>query len=150
MAVDLTMVPWDRLARLAPPGTAQEDLQSAADRWALTADVYGAAADLWEEKLLAIDLSPDTPQAFDPANPLAGKVSGITQDGIRIEYAVSNQAGDTQNSRRSQVIQIRAIVRSLRAKSKPHSPLIHSRDYNPWRNTTPGDDAENIIVVDDV
>lgn len=149
MAVDLTMVPWDRLAKLAPPGTPVEELQVAADRWAITADVYGAAADLWEEKLLSIDLSPDPPTPFDPANPLAGKISGITQDGIRIEYAVSNQAGDTQNSRRSQVIQIRAIVRSLRAKSKPHSPLVHSRDYNPWKNTAM-DDVETIIVVDDI
>lgn len=151
MAVDLSLEPWPRLAKLAPPGTPASELQIAADRWAVTADVYGAAADLWEEKLLAIDLAPDPDPVFDPDNPLgSGRISSISQDGISVNFAQSKVAGDNQNARRSQVIQIRAIIRGLRAKTKAHSPLVHRVDYNPWVNTPMPQDAETIIVVDDV
>lgn len=133
--IDLSLSPWDRLAKLAPPGTHADDLQSAAGRWSLTADVYNAAADLWEEKLLGIDLSPDPNLTVDTNNPLAsGHVSSIMQDGIRVEYSVSVQGGNSQNARRSQANQILKIVRTLRAKGKPYSPLVHSKRYNPWRN----------------
>lgn len=152
MSADLSLEPWPRLTRLAPPGTPTSELQIAADRWAVTADVYGAAADLWEEKLLSIDLGPDDNPSFDPADPLAsGRVSSMSQDGLSVSFAQSTQDGNTQNARRSQAIQIRAIVRGLRAKQKPYSPVAHSKDYNPWKNTPmPQDDAENIIVVDEV
>ncbi len=152
MPVDMSISPWTRLAKLAPPGTPIDELQEAADRWAINADVYGAAADLWEELLISIDLSPDPDPEFDPAEPLAGgRVSSVTQDGISVNFAVSNQGGNTQNSRRSQAIQVRSIIRSLRAKMKPNSPLVHNREYNPWTNTPmPQDDAETIIVVDEV
>ncbi len=133
--IDLTLAPWDRLAKLAPPGTHQDDLQSSAARWSLTADIYNAAADLWEEKLFAIDLSPDESFSVDPINPLAsGHVSRISQDGISVEYSVSVQGGNSQNARRSQANQILKIIRTLRAKGKPYSPLVHSPKYNPWRN----------------
>lgn len=133
MSVDLTLVPWDRLAKLAPPLTPLSDLQAAADRWAVTADVYAAAADLWEDKLVTIDTGPDDAPVVDPANPLAGAaVSSISQDGISINYAVSVRAGNSQNARLSQINQITRMVKYLRSKSKPHSPLMHSRDYNPW------------------
>lgn len=151
MAVDLSIEPWPRLVKLAPPGTSTPDLQTAADRWAVTADVYNAAADVWEEKLLAIDLGPDPDPVFDPNNPLAsGRVSAMAQDGLSVSFAQSTQDGNTQNSRRSQAIQIRATVRRLRAKGKPHSPLVHSRDYNPWLNTPMPQDDETIIIVDEV
>lgn len=151
MAVDLTLEPWPRLAKLAPPDTDLADLQIAADRWAVTADVYNAAADIWEEKLLSIDLGPDPNPVFDPDNPLAsGRISSMAQDGLSVSFAQSTQDGNTQNSRRSQAIQIRGIVRGLRAKGKPHSPLVHSRDYNPWVNTSMPQDCDTIIVVDEV
>ena len=133
MSVDLTLVPWDRLAKLAPPQTPSDDLQAAADRWAVTADVYAAAADLWEEKLLTIDPGPDNAPVVNPSDLLgSGVISSISQDGISINYAVSVRAGNTQNARLSQINQINKIIRGLRAKSKPNSPLMHTRDYNPW------------------
>lgn len=152
MAVDLSQEPWPRLSKLAPPETPTSEQQIAADRWALTADVYNAAADLWEDKLMGINLGPDENPTFDPNNPLAsGRVSSISQDGISVAFAQSTQDGNTQNARRSQAIQIRAIIRGLRAKGKPHSPLVHSREYNPWTNTPmPQDDDETIVIVDEV
>lgn len=152
MAIDLTVSPWNRLAKLAPPGTNEVDLQDAAQRWAVTADVYNAAADIWEEKLMGIDLTPDEDVVVDPANPLAnGKVQSISQDGISVSYIASSVDGNSQTARYAQATQIRAVVRSLRAKGKPYSPLVHSRDYNPWRNMPqPETDCEIIIVVDEV
>lgn len=145
MAIDLTIEPWQRLAKLAPPGTSEGDLQVAAQRWAITADVYAAAADLWEEMLLTIDFSPDEERTLE--NP--GPVSAVSQDGIRVDYAVSNQSGNTQNARRSQSIQIRTMVRRLRAKAKPYTPLVHSTDYNPWVNEEMPQDIEDRIIFTD-
>lgn len=160
MTIDLSVTPWDRLAKLAPPSTPTNDLQTAAQRWAITADVYGAAADLWEEKLMGIDLGPDPDSTFDANNPMSGgRVQSVSQDGISINFAVSALSGETQTSRLAQASQIRGIIRGLRAKQKPHSPLIHSRDYNPWLNrrrcTCYGDGTcgyccETIVVVDGV
>lgn len=150
VATDLTIEPWPRLARLAPPGTPSDALQEAADRWGVTADVYNAAADLWEDRLSSIDLAPDPDEVSTPDAP-SGKVSSIAQDGISITYAQTAKSGNTQTARIAQVAQIKSMVRTLRAKGKPHSPLVHRTDYNPWRNRPPGeDDCETIIIVDDV
>lgn len=152
MELDLSMAPWDRLAKLAPPGTNVDDLRSAAERWAVTTDVYSAAADVWEEKLMGIDLAPDPDVVVDPENPLAnGKVQSISQDGISVSYIASSVDGNSSTARYAQAAQIRGIIRALRAKGKPYSPLVHARGYNPWRNMPqPEDDIENIIVVDEV
>jgi len=132
--IDLTLSPWDRLAKLAPPGTNVVDLQEAASRWSLTADVYAAAADIWEDKLMTIDNAPDV-NTQDPSDlATMGGISRVRQDGILIDFAVSATFGNTQAARRSQSIQIKTIIRRLRAKAKPHSPLVHSQRYNPWRN----------------
>ncbi len=149
MPVDLAIEPWPRLARLAPPGTNVVELQEAADRWGVTADVYNAAADLWEDKLNSIDLSPDPDEVSTPDAP-SGKVASIAQDGISITYAQSGKTGNTQAARLSQVAQIKNIIRGYRAKGKPHSPLVHRVDYNPWRNMAPCTDEDNVIIVDDV
>jgi hypothetical protein len=134
---------------LAPPGTNVVELQEAADRWGVTADVYNAAADLWEDKLNSIDLSPDPDEVSTPDAP-SGKVASIAQDGISITYAQSGKTGNTQAARLSQVAQIKNIIRGYRAKGKPHSPLVHRVDYNPWRNMAPCTDEDNVIIVDDV
>ena len=144
MSVDLTTVPWNRLAKLAPPGTNSEDLQEAADRWALRADVYNAAADLWEEKALAIDTTPEA-----APEPGAASVSSVSQDGISVTYANDALAGNGLTARIAQRGQCLAAVRRLRAKGKPTSPVVHSADYNPWLNTD-NPEVETIIVVDEV
>lgn len=144
MAVDLTTVPWNRLAKLAPPGTNTPDLQEAADRWALRADIYNAAADLWEEKALGIDTTPE-----DAPAPGAAAISSISQDGISVTYANDALAGNGLTARIAQRGQCLAMVRRLRAKGKPYSPLVHSEDYNPWLNTD-DPEIENIIIVDEV
>jgi hypothetical protein len=149
MPVDLAIEPWPRLARLAPPGTTSEAIQEAADRWGVTADIYAAAADLWEDKLTSIDLAPDPDEVSTPENP-TGKISSVAQDGISITYAQTGKVGNTQTARIAQVAQIKSIIRQYRAKAKPHSPLVHRTDYNPWRNRPPGDDDCQVIIVDDV
>lgn len=142
MAVDLTTVPWDRLAKLAPPGTNSADIQAAADRWATNADVYNAAADLWEELLFTVDIAPDANP--EPADRVVNKIS---QDGITVEYASDPLAGNNQSTRVAQAAQIRQRVRQLRSRGKPTSPLVHSDEYNPWTGSTEVDDPEIIIDV---
>jgi hypothetical protein len=145
MAIDLTLVPWDRLAKLAPPGTEESDLQAAATRHSTRTDVYAAAADLWEEAALAIDLKPDT-EAHGPI-----RTNKISQDGITVEYASDPLNGDSQSTRHAQFAQYMSNARRLRKRSKPSSPLVHSTDYNPWINTAmPQDTEERIIWVDEV
>jgi hypothetical protein len=142
MAVDLTTVPWNRLAKLSPPGTNADDLQAAADRWATNADVYNAAADLWEDLLFTVDVAPDeTPE------PDARLVNRVTQDGITVEYASDPLAGNNQSTRVAQAAQIRQRVRQLRARGKPTSPLVHTTDYDPWTGAHEGDEPEIIIDV---
>lgn len=145
MAVDLTMVPWNRLAKLAPPGTSTPDLQAAADRWSLRADVYNAAADLWEEKALTIDTAPDETSS-DPGDQAIKRVS---QDGISVEYATDAIAGNSQSTRIAQLAQIGATVRRLRARGKPVSSAMHPAAYDPWRNDDQSE-VETIILVDGV
>ncbi len=148
MTIDLTLVPWDRLAKLAPPGTNTDDLQSAASRHSTNTDVYAAAADLWEEAAILIDLAPDTDADDTEAERVVSKVS---QDGITVEYASDALAGNNQSSRTAQFAQYMSMVRRLRKRSKPTSPLVHDPEYNPWVNTPmPQDEEERIIIVDGV
>lgn len=151
VSVDLSIEPWPRLARLAPPGTSSVALQEAADRWGVTADLYNAAADLWEDRLSLIDVSPDPDEVSTPDAP-SGRVASIAQDGISVTYAQTAKTGDTQSARLAQVAQINSIIRGYRKRGKPHSPLVHRTDYNPWRNRPPWliDDCDRIIIVDDV
>lgn len=141
--VDLSMPPWDRLIKLAPPGSMQVDLQRAANTWSTTADVYAAAADLWEEYALSIDLSQEDSTPDDER-----RVNRVSQDGVTVEYARDFLNGNGRSARISRQRQAFNRVRDLRKLSKPHSPLMHSRDYNPWLNNGYGDDLETIIVVD--
>lgn len=142
MAVDLTTVPWNRLAMLAPVGTSSDALQAAATRWALTADVYAAAADLWEELLFTIDISPDPTPA-----PADRKVQSVSQDGISVTYADESLTGNNQSTRIAQAAQIRQRVRQLRARSKPSSPLVHNTKYNPWTGEYEGNTDVVIPVI---
>lgn len=148
MGVDLTTVPWVRLSRLAPPATPVEDLQAAADRWALRADVYNAAADLWEEAALAIDTTP-TEVVVEGTTP-TGAISSVSQDGISVTYANDALAGNGLTARIAQRGQMLSTVRRLRAKGKPVTPLVHDPDYDPWLNTDQNGYTETIIVVDEV
>lgn len=149
MTVDLTIGPWDRLAKLSPPGAKLDDLQAAADRHALKADLFAALADLWEEAAICIDLGPDPQPEIDPdAERVVKKVS---QDGITVEYADDPVVGGTRSARVSQHSQYMRKARLFRARSKPSTPLVHSPDYNPWLNTPmPQDDCERIVIVDEV
>ena len=143
MAVDLSLVPWDRLAKLAPPSTNEVQLQEAADRWALTADVYNAAADLWEEAALGVDVTTTTVEGETPA------VSSVSQDGISVTYASDPLAGNGLSARVASRGQMLATARRLRARGKPSSPLVHDPDYDAWTGQL-SDDSEQIIVVDEV
>lgn len=144
--VDLSMPPWDRLIKLAPPGSSTQDLQRVANLWNTTADVYAAAADLWEEFALAIDIYADD----TPAPGAEREVSKVSQDGITVEYASDALAGNGRSTKIARQQQALNRVRELRKRSKPYSPLMHSRDYNPWHNNGYGDEEETIIVVDGV
>lgn len=145
MAVDLTTKPWNRLSKLAPPATPADDLQEAADRWALRADVYAAAADLWEEQALAIDITTqDTPDATQA-------VSSVSQDGISVTYASDALSGNGLSARIAARGQMLSNARRLRARSKPTSPLVHDPDYDPWTGNGPMTDLDEVfIVVDEV
>lgn len=159
MSVDLTMVPWNRLKKLAPPNTSLEDLQEAADRWALRADMYAAAADLWEDAAMAVDITNDCA----PDNTKTGNVQSVSQDGISVTYSTDPLAGNGLSARVASRSQMLATARRLRAKAKPSSPLVHDSAYNPWthQDTDPIGNAqdgytegwtptEQIIVVDEV
>lgn len=145
MAVDLTTVPWNRLAKLAPPGTNLDELQEAADRWSLRADVYSAAADLWEELALTVDISNEctSDSASTPA------VASVSQDGISVTYASDPLAGNGLSARVASRGQMLATARRLRLKAKPIAPLMHDEDYDAWTGHT-RDECETIIVVDEV
>lgn len=150
-SVDLTLVPWNRLAKLAPPGTTALDLQAAADRWSLKADVYNAAADLWEEKALTIEMAPD---ATPSGGGSPGVVKSVSQDGVSVTYASDGLTGNNQSTRISQLAQINNIVRRLRKLGKGSSPLVHDPDYDPWLNIDLADELileqDRFIVVDEV
>lgn len=142
MAVDLTLVPWNRLAKLAPPGTNPEDLQAAADRWSLRADVYNAAADLWEEAALLIDVTATT------SEPGSQAVQSVSQDGISVQYANDALAGNGLSARIGSRAQMEATARRLRMRGKPQSVLMHEPEYDAWTGTHT--EEAQIIVVDEV
>lgn len=144
MAVDLTTVPWNRLAKLAPPGTNAQDLQDAADRWALTADVYNAAADLWEEAAYAIDVT------TSDVNTATQAVKSVSQDGISVTYADDALAGNGLSARVGSRAQMLATAKQLRMRGKPKSVLMHDDTYDAWTGRDTNDDIETIIVVDEV
>ncbi len=147
MAVDLAISPWNRLAKLAPPDTTTPDLQAAADRYGLRADLYAAAADLWEDAAGAIDLTPD-----DPPDPSTATVSKVSQDGISVEYAHDALAGNGYSVRVARHAQYLAMARRWRKRAKPNTPVIHDVEYNPWLNTPPPhEDCDTFIdVTEDV
>jgi hypothetical protein len=143
MAVDLTSVPWNRLAKLAPPGSTLDDLQAAADRWALRADVYNAAADLWEELALTVDVATQ-----DTQPDTTGSVASVSQDGISVTYANDPLAGNGLSARVASRGQMLATARKLRARGRPKSVLMHEPEYDAWTGKT-GLESQ-IIVVDEV
>ena len=143
MAVDLTVVPWNRLAKLAPPGTNVDDLQQAADNHSTRTDVYAAAADLWEDLALSVDITNGDMGTDTPV------VSSVSQDGISVTYANDPLAGNGLSARVASRGQMLATARRLRLKSKPSAPLMHDTDYDAWTGHY-RDDCESIIVVDEV
>lgn len=145
MSVDLTTVPWNRLAKLAPPGTKVDELQDAADRWSLRADLYAAAADLWEEAALAIDTDCSS-SGSDTATP---SVASVSQDGISVTYATDPLAGNGTSALVAKRGQMLATSRRLRARAKASTPLVHRDTYDAWTGKDTVDD-EQIIVVDEV
>lgn len=149
MAVDISISPWNRLVRLAPPGTNTVDLQAAADRYALTADVYAAAADLWEEAAMMIDITPD-----DTTEPLPldkREIRSISQDGISVTYAGDGMIGNGFSANVSSASQMMKRARYFRSKAKGKSVLVHDAEYDPWKNRGRTElDPDIIIPVNEV
>lgn len=147
MSADMTIEPWTRLAKLAPPGTDGNELQTAADRYALTADLYAAVADLWEEAAMTIDLTPDaTPTGTD------GQVLAVAQDGLSVTYKASNTDGNTQNARSAQYASYMSRARFYRTKTKVKTALLDGRvplDIFDPEQLTDYYDPDHIIPVID-
>lgn len=117
----MTVEPWSRLAKLAPPNTPPADLQAAADRRALRADLFAAAADLWEEKAVSLQIvAADTGPAIQSA----------TQDGVSVTYV------DAFTRLQAQEAAAWGMARKFRAKAKPGNPMVHSPDDTPWLHRT--------------
>lgn len=123
MAADLTVEPWVRLVKLAPPGTSGTDLQAAADRYVLRGDVKRAAADLWEEKALSYD-------AQLASGPI---VASATQDGMAVSY-VDPVASLTAASAAAW-----QMCNRLRATAKAYSALVHDPCDDPWGHSVASD-----------
>lgn len=145
MAVDLTTVPWNRLLKLAPPGTKQDDLIEAAERYALYADVYAAAADLWEDAALAVDIAPEC-STSDTAQ--TGAVQSVSQDGISVTYASDPLAGNGLSARVGARAQMLATAKRLRARSKPKSVLMHPESYDAWTGLDREDESQIIPIIE--
>lgn len=126
MAIDFNSAPWDRLAKLAPPLTSGGDLEAAASRYETSSDVYAAAADLWEDKAMTINIEPDAAQV--PGDPAV--VSSITQDGLSVTYAQSTTANN-QTTRLAQRAAALEMVQRLRKRSQVKSVKMHRGDYDP-------------------
>lgn len=145
----MTIEPWTRLVKIAPPGTHTNDLQAAANRHALLADVYAAAADLWEDAAMQVDTSPD--DTSGSTGQVAGSISSISQDGISISYSGEGLIGNNMSSRIASQAQMLAKARYFRGKAKPKSVLVHDADYDPWFNRGRKlIDPDLIIPVDEV
>jgi hypothetical protein len=142
MSADMTLEPWNRLVKIAPPGTLSGDLQAAADRWALTADLYAAAADLWEDKAMTVDTNPDEDAS-------AQAVQSVSQDGISVTYASDALVGNNMSSRIASQAQMMAKARYFRSRAKGKSVYVHDADYNPWLNNRRNTD-EIIIPVNEL
>ncbi len=119
MAADLTIEPWSRLAKIAPAGTASEDLQSAANRYEKSEDIYAAAADLWEEAATQLDLSPS--ELIEGT----GSIQSVSQDGVSVTYAAR---GDAQTQRSLQASAYRSMARNFRQKAQPYSVPLGGKD----------------------
>lgn len=116
MAADLTIEPWSRLVRLAPGGSTGIDLQSAANRYEKSQDIYAAAADLWEEAALLLDTSP-------PPNPIVGgeaPIASVSQDGVAVTYS-RGVIDYSQDQRLKQISAYRRIAHDFRQKSQPYT-----------------------------
>jgi hypothetical protein len=105
------------LAQLAPPGTPSADLQTAADRNAIKADVYRAAAELWEIRAISLDT-----QTAD----IGPVVASASQDGISVTYV------DASVRVQAQAANAWATSRRLLARAKPGNPLTHQTTDTPW------------------
>lgn len=137
MAVDMAVAPWPRLVALSPPGTTDAQRQEAADRYAIKADVFAAAADLWEDAANGIDLTPPTA----PATPA---VSSVSQDGISVSYAVG--VIDYDHSQRiAQHAQYIQKAQYYRSRSKPTSLRKDGRVVDAFE--PPEDEDESVIEV---
>lgn len=140
MAADLTLDPWVRLAKLAPAGTSGEELQSAANRYEKSGDIYAAAADLWEEAATQMDLSPS--EVIEGT----GSIQSVSQDGVSVTYAAR---GDAQTQRALQASAYRRIARDFRQKAQPYTVPLGGKDMidryveNPYG---PFYDPENGII----
>lgn len=121
MAVDLTVTPWPRLSQLAPPGTPSADLQTAADRNSIKADVYRAAAELWEIRAISLDA-----QTAD----IGPAVASAAQDGISVTYV------DASVRSQAQAANAWETSRRLMARAKPGNPLTHQTVDTPWLHRT--------------
>lgn len=140
MAADLTGEPWVRLVKLAPPATEAADLQAAADRWNPTLDLYAAAADLWEEKAMSIDMTSPT---IDDDN---RAVKSVSQDGITVTYENASSAHSAKLGERTAYMN---QARQLRRRAKPVSPLMHPTYYDAFTGRDTRDlDEEIFISVD--
>ena len=129
---DLTIEPWLRLTNLAPPGTAEPDLQVAANRYMLTVDVYAAAADLWEDAAYAIDTSPP-----NDGDRLA---MSVTQGDIQVLYGADSL--DTQATRLSRQASYLNRARKLRVQSKAYDVEMHETEDNPYIDWYDQDDYD--------
>jgi hypothetical protein len=137
MAADLTTVPWSRLSKLAPPGATTVELQEAADRWEFNADLYSAAADLWDDKALQLKAE----LTLRSTNEQDQVVTKVSQDGITVEYK------DSTNAVLSRYNACKEQARQLRARSKPTSPLQHNARYDSWTGRQHYIDEDVIIPV---
>lgn len=146
MAADMTLEPWSRLVKLAPIATTEADLQAAANRWDANKDLYAAAADLWEERALSIDLSLEGTQTG--ADTLPGTHDGrliksVSQDGVTVTYEDSSASHSSRVAQHAQCLQ---RARDFRSRAKPKSPLLHPSQYNAWTGLDERELDEDIFV----
>lgn len=137
MAADLSVEPFKRLASLAPQGTDEPTLQAAADRYANTQDLYAAAADLWEEAALVIDITDTYDAAQDP------QITSVSQDGISVGYAAKTSRQDNRFKTRGAYMQ---VANQLRKKSIPSTPLVIGDAVDRFEKDPYGLDPENGVI----
>lgn len=138
MAADLTVEPWKRLTRLAPPRTSTVDLQEAADRYTANNDINAAACDLWEQFAMSIDAT-DTRLL-----PESGIPQSINQDGLAVTYR--NTAGEIAAMQAVATLKIKYFRQRIRATSV----LMNPSTYNAWTGRRFIDNPNFIEVDPDV